>query len=207
MNLEEQFLGAMFPEEHVVLGQQLCRYSVGMDLLFRRIGLSFVSGRIALRQVVPHLLLGVFLCAHESYAAARQALEHPNLKDTLRVWRKKLGKFNEIEEAVRFKGFLDFHCSLPKYRTVVKGTGGRGLKPGAPLPAVLLSFLLGDCHLSREEAMEFGQLEAMWLYLTWCERQGGILLTTEEHVNERELLKAEAAKRGWRLMTRKDFGL
>jgi hypothetical protein len=194
MNLEAAYLEAALPDPFRILGQDLEPYSLGHEMLLRRHGNSFVSGaKHDPGSVLQNLFMGVFVCS-QRFEAACLSIRDPALPAQYRAWRRKLGKFDELEKIIAFQDYILAGSSLPEFKPIKRR--GRPLPQGSPYLLCLLRTLLGPLHQSWSDAHNFPYGQARWLHASYLEREGNLYLTEESDEDLFSRITLEAAKFG-----------
>lgn len=192
------FLHAILPERVVVLRLPLCRYSVGHEILLRRINSPFLQPKLpGTEALLPHLFTNVYICSMP-YAEAVDSIESPELELEFRAWRRRLGRRYDLHQAIAsFAEYLRDGSTWPEF-TRRKRKGFEFLRTGSSWPAVLLTALMAELHFSLEAALNCPLGLAQHLYCTHRELQGNIQIVSEAEIARRAVIRAEMQRMGLR---------
>jgi len=192
------FLHAMLPDRVVVLRLPLRHYSLGHEILLRRLASPFLADSLPpAPDLVPHMFTNVFICSLP-YAEAVEAVEDPGLGKEFRAWRRRLGRGYQLDAALAaFCQYLRDGSTRPEFRRR-KRKGYEFVRTGSAWPAVLLTSLLADFHFTFESALNCPLGLAQWLYCTHRELQGNIEIASEAEIARRAVIRQEMARMGLR---------
>lgn len=165
MNSEDAFLQAALPEARILLHQRLLPYSIGHEMILRRI-------RNPLRcngdMTVGSLFTAVFVCSND-YDGAWAGLNAPNIPDTFEKWKRICGPFDVPKLIKSFLAYVHDGMSCPEL-----GQKKRGATPGAPFVLMLLNVLQGKLGFSRTDALNCPFGLARWHYCAYYEAEGSV---------------------------------
>lgn len=186
MNSEEAFLRAALPESRVLLNQRLLPYSVGHEILLRRLRSPFVASTTILREeMAGKLFTAVFVCCQD-YDTAAAGLNDPNLPQTFAAWRRRCGNFDALELSKVFVQYIADGRSCPEFRS----TRPPSSSGGAPFLLMLLNVLQGKLGFSRSEALNCPLGEARWRYCAYYESEGALRIQNDTFARLREAMRA-----------------
>jgi hypothetical protein len=131
---------------------------------------------------VPDLITAVLVCSQRSAKRARGMIESRFARLGMKIW----GALNAKEfhdglhaAAKTFHGYLAEQLAVPQSEG---RTGGGGGELRAPLAWRLMSMLVTDFHLKRDEAMKTPVSFALTLWATEADRRGTNKLASERQL-------------------------
>lgn len=198
MTSENEFLEAILPEPRVLLHQRLEPYSVGHELILRRLRSPFLCEEPYDRATLQaKLFTAVYICCRDFDGALATLRAPERMESDFKRWRKLCGRFDPEPIVLAFLEYLKSGRAGPKFAQVAGRPGGA--KPGAPFLLLLLQVLMGRLGFSRTEALNCPFGLARWHYLAFHEGRGGVQLYGTASFSDQELraMRAEAEKLGW----------
>lgn len=196
MDLEGAFLHAALPEPVTILRHPLQPYSLGHEIILRRIGSPFLaaSGRFTEEEWKAKFFTAIFVCSRSWTAATAGLLDEALPKYFLKM-RKVAGKFDLQSKIGEFIDYLRAGRTCPEYRKIRK-RGFDTVTLDTPLLARLHFFAVSECGMSNAEAMDcpFGLLH--WLYCVALEDRGWVKLTGKATDSIFDTLRQAAIARG-----------
>lgn len=164
-------------------------------------GVSSPEGRAA-------LIEAVLVCKNS--AAELDAMGRSFLaRIAVRFWSWRIRKCNWALELEKFRQYLD--AAYEPVPTMDIGYDGPARQPpGAPLAARLLQFLISECGLRNDEALDYPLAAARWRFLTHLEAVGATRIknhhdyefedTTARMDAEVELAAKEGREPDWTIL-------
>jgi hypothetical protein len=187
MHPEAAFLEAALPEPLTLLHQQLLPYSVGHEIILRRLKSPFIFGQTYSKEALAgKLFSAVHVCCH-TYDECVTTLRNPHLEENFARWRNLCGRFDPAPVTAAFVNYLAAGRSCPEY---VRKSIGQSFRPGAPFILCLLQVLQGELGFSRSEALACPFGLAQWHYCAFWESQGRI------RIHDLRSIRARAADLG-----------
>lgn len=190
------FLNAILPERVAVLRLSLRPYSVGHEILLRRLDSPFLKPTLpAAAELLPHLFTHVFICSMP-YAEAVDSVEDPELGAEFIAWRRRLGRRYDLLQALgTFCQYLRDGSTWPEF-TRRKRKGYEFIRTGSSWPAVLVTALMSELNFTLESALNCPLGLAQHLYCTHRELAGNILIASEAEIARRAAVRAEMQRMG-----------
>jgi hypothetical protein len=194
----EEYLAAALPAPVTLLHQRLKPFSLGHRMLLLRKRSPFLLGDR--HPTLDDLLLGVIVCAHDYDQAQAELLKpHEEFNVDITRWLQLCEKhdpgFDPAPIVLAFYDYLIDGSKRPQFKKV--GRRRKGIEPGAPKVAQLLATLIGKLHFTRTEALNCPYGLAQWLYLTYWEGEGRIVI---EDAHFQHSILEFAAKEGLQLI-------
>lgn len=155
-----------------IAGFRLYPPTVGHCLLLGDLGIDLYG-----IDAFPDLLLTAFVLAHKTAEGAQHDLESWWCGPFMRWWGKRSGNAGNAERDVeRFQAFLKANTSSAEV-VVAQGKSGRTM--GSPWAWRLYAALIGECGMTRTEALRIPILEAQLLTTALGEIRGNVELWTD----------------------------
>lgn len=193
MELESAFLAAALPEPVTILCHDLLPYSLGHELLLRRLASPFLCGD---RKLKPEswkveLFKAVFICSRP-YAEALSGIRDPALPAYFAKTRRRAGKFDLEQKLTAFLCYIREGTACPNYRKI-RRPGFRTIELDTPLLARLTQHAYSIAGAAAMD-MPFGLVH--WLYALEIEDRGWIRISTKSGGALFDALRAAAAREG-----------
>lgn len=168
--MSEQLVSDIYPEPTTILGKRLEPLSLGHVFLLQRFGCYPV-------QEYSALITAVLVCSRPC-AEVLPTLADRWLPWKLRIWGKRLGKFNPFEKIIAFNNYLEAHSRRPELMPF-DGFDATGL-PGAPFFQHLRVTLLARCGWTKEMIESEPLSQAFWDYYTYWEIEDRVRIATAQ---------------------------
>ena len=200
MDLEQNFLESVFPERATILQLPLVDYSLGHELILRRLNSPFLSEeKQSDEDLIPHLFSCLFICSLPWKEAMAQS-QDKTLPKQFAAWQKKVARADFHKAIAELLIYIRDGSVMPPFKHVQR-KGWRSIDAGAPFHLRLLIVLMRDLGMTKDDAMNCPLGFAHWLYASHYEGQGSIQLLSETPKAIREALELH----GLRRMTVDDF--
>ncbi len=182
-NQLEDYLAAALPAPVVLLHQPLKPFSLGHKMLLRRYQSPFLTGER--HPDVSDLLWAIYVCVCD-YDEAQAELIKPQEEFDAEIqrWMKLCGEFEPAVIIQDFFNYLIDGSRRPEFRRLRRAGERAGADMGAPTEAVLFATLTGKLHFTRTEALNCPYGWAQWLFLTYWEGEGRVLIENKFFVND-----------------------
>lgn len=145
--------------------------------------------------------MGVFICC-QTWEENMAATTDHSMPAKILKWQTELGPFSIDEKGMVFAKYLAGGNEFFKFNNVKKKKAGPPLpKPGAPLLAILQTFLHKHLNLSLSDAMNMPLAQAWNLYLVVGEQEQEVRIYSQEDKETDDAVRVAAKAMGLRLIT------
>ena len=194
MDLEQNFLESVFPERATILQLPLVDYTLGHELILRRLNSPFLSSeRKDDEELIPHLFSCLFICSLPWKEALTQS-QDKTLPKQFAAWQKIVARADFHKAIAELLIYIRDGSSMPPFRSVQR-KGWRTIEAGAPFHLRLLLVLIRDLKMTKDEAFSCPMGFALWLYGAHYEGQGSIKLLTESSTAIKDALELHGLRR------------
>jgi hypothetical protein len=181
--LREEYLKAVLPDRHAVLGVRLRPYSLGHDLLLERLGSPFYT--LASVPDFTDLALAVNVCARE-FHAADEWLNSPGLPAEMKAFAKSIVRDckSKLDVPAKVDAFVEYVAAgkrVPEFRWQ-ESEHTEVIALESPTVQVVKVALMARLGYTEAEALNCPYGLAWWNYVTLFEVEGRMRLLDREKI-------------------------
>ena len=177
----DEYTKSLYCETYTILGRELTHgLTLGHLLILLRLE-AFPA------KTNEDLFTCILVCTSDEYTLD-EIFNDRWLDLKIAIWKWQLGNIDWFNAHMLWQEFVGDYMRIPAFKRVNEGEGESS---DTPFIQVLITTLVSKCGIDYEAAKRMSFNEAVWLYLTYWEIEGQIIIKDRD---ERKRMKELADK-------------